>query len=89
MLECPKCKDIGPFVWVETKNKKHWLKRDLGDGQIDKKWHECNINGKIHILRPFCHNCHAKLIECGECTNCKDDAGFCPKCQIHVPVDMK
>lgn len=89
MADCPKCKESN-LTWVQTKNKKHWLKRDLGEGQTGKEWHECAIaNGKAHILRPFCHECNAKLISCGECPNCQFGAGFCPKCQSHVPVNMK
>ena len=90
MAQCPKC-DEPNLKWLLTKNKKHWLKKDLGDGQTAKDWHQCD-ESKIKDnpkLRPFCHKCKAKLISCKECINCEYGNGFCPICKIHVIVMMK
>ena len=92
---CPKCGEDN-LKWCETKNKKHWLKRDLGDGQVGKTWHDCGKGGELgskveieHKLRPFCIECNTLCISCGECKNCEYGGGFCPKCQVHVSVNMK
>ena len=103
MSNCPKCGESG-LAWVETKNKKHWLKKDLGEGQTGKEWHECSKGGElgsqtevIHKIRPFCHECNEKdikspLIDCDEfdCQLCHYAKSFCTNCDTHVSVvEMK
>jgi len=98
MATCPRCQEDG-LTWVRTKNNKNWLKRDLGDGQTGKDWHTCSKGGElgsqteiIHKIKPFCHECMTKLIECEECDCqlCIYAKSFCIKCDTHVSVvEMK
>ncbi len=94
MVDCPKCGETD-LVWVKTKNQKNWLKKDLGDGQVSRGWHNCEAH-KIqeinHKLRRFCHECKTKIIGCADpdCKLCVHDNSFCPQCDAHVSVvDMK
>ncbi len=78
---------------------KWWLKRDLGEGQLSSEWHTCSKGGElgsqteiIHKIRPFCHECHTKLIICEEpdCQLCMYAKSLCTVCDAHVStVDMK
>lgn len=98
MSNCPKCGESG-LSWVLTKNKKYWLKKDMGEGQTGKEWHTCSKGGElgsqtelIHKIKPFCLVCHTKLIECKEhdCQLCHYSKSFCTKCDTHVStVEMK
>ena len=98
MIDCLRCGE-GGLTWVLTKNKKHWLKKDLGEGQTSKDWHTCSKGGElgsqtelIHKIKPFCHECHTKLIECDtdDCQLCIYAKSFCTDCDTHVStVDMK
>jgi len=92
MSNCPKCGE-GGLSWVRTKNKKNWLKADLGDGQTGKDWHTCKTQLiPDEIIRPFCHECKTKLTGCEEydCQLCKYAKSFCNNCDTHVSVvEMK
>ncbi len=88
---CPKCGESN-LVWVLTKTKKHWLKKDLGEGQTGKEWHECKDTSTPHIIRPFCNTCMGKLILCDNpsCKLCYYNKSYCAKCDVHPNiVNMK
>ena len=90
MATCPKCNEPN-LKWVETKTKKHWLKRDLGEGQTGKEWHECDKNQNRQI-KPYCHECIWKLTHCNntDCMLCSYKDSLCTKCMIHPNVvDMR
>ena len=94
MTNCPKCAETD-LKWVPTKNNKHWLKRDLGEGQTGKDWHECNenlIKTNNYKLKPYCHDCIVKLIHCTnpDCMLCSFKDSLCTKCMTHPNVvDMR
>jgi len=71
---CPKCGEPG-LMWMRTKKDKWWLKKDLGEGQVSKGWHDCERYKPPHMLKEYCHECHTKL-----------DESYCPTCEKKVSV---
>ncbi len=94
MSECPKCGESG-LTWIKTSSGKHWLKRDLGEGQISSQWHTCNTKTSIGCddkpLHSFCHECKTKVQNCmiDDCELCNGfvaDPCYCFECNAHVSV---
>lgn len=78
--KCPKCGEPN-LHWVgPTKNGKKWLKKDLGEGQLSKGWHNCGlykpendgvqVSEKIEPERWYCQEHRRKL----------DSNFMCPVC---------
>jgi len=72
---CPKCGEPA-LVWMRTKKDKWWLKKDLGEGQVSKGWHDCERYKPPHISKEYCHECGTKCLA----------ESYCPTCEKKVSV---
>ncbi len=87
--------------WCETKTGKHWLKRDLGEGQTAKEWHDCESDkGKLTSIKESskaiarCRDCKGVISKCNDwreegekqCVDCNAIASFCKQCMKHPQI---